>query len=396
VLDIGRDGLDVFVVTEDVRGTDAAAAIARGALPVPVACMVAASAAAGLAALHAQGVSHGAVSPEAVIQTADGTVRLTGAGLAAAEPPPDLRPGAPAAGARYLSPEEAAGGPGDAGSDVYRLGLVLYALLTGSPAFDGPDAATVAREHVDGVVQPPQFRNPAVPPALAQVVMRTLEKDPGRRESAAQLQQDLSAVLSAAQAQYEPEPQKPKNRGWIWAVAVLAVVAVIAVSAAWAAGVFSPDEPAAKVAVPDLTGMTQQGATSALDQAGLAVGTVMTKQTDAGPEGTVVAQDPAPGSKVSEGSKVALTVSGGASPSPPAPVAVPNVLGLTQAEALSALQQVGFAAVVTQASSLSPAGEVTSQSPSAGVMAQAGSVVELTVSSGPASQPATPSAGASP
>ena len=396
VLDVGRDGADVFVVSEDVRGTDAAAAIARGALAVPVATMVAASAAAALAALHAQGVAHGDVTPEAVVQLGDGTVKLTGAGLAAAEPPPDLRPGAPAAGARYVSPEEAAGGYGDAAADVYRLGLVLYGLLTGSPAFDGPDAATVAREHLDGVVQPPQFRNPAVPPALAQVVLRTLEKDPGRRGSAAQLQEDLSAVLGAAQVQYEPAPQKPRSRGWIWAVAVLVVVAAVALGVAWAAGVFSADEPAAKVAVPDLTGMTQKGATTALEAAGLATGTVTKEQTDAGPSGTVVAQDPAAGDKVAAGAEVALTVSSGASPSPPPAAAVPDVVGLTQEDAVSALQQAGFSAAVTQVSALVPAGEVTSQSPSGGVMAQTGVVVQLSVSSGPASEPATPSASPSP
>ena len=196
VLDVGQDGPDVFVVTEDVRGESVAAALARGPLPVATAAMVGASAAAGLAALHAQGAAHGGLTPQSLLQLPDGTVKVTGSGVAMAEPRPDLRPGAPAAEARYLSPEEAAGSWGDASSDVYRLGLVLYAMLTGTPAFDGPDAATVAREQLEGVVQPPQFRNPDVPPALAQVVLRALEKDPARRGSAAQLQADLSAVLA--------------------------------------------------------------------------------------------------------------------------------------------------------------------------------------------------------
>src|SRR5665648_963085 len=170
VLDIGQDGADVFVVTDDVRGDDAAALVARGPLPVSVATMVAAEAAAGLATLHGHGAVHGGVEPEMLVQTGDGTVKLTGAGLAAAYLPPDLRPGAPAAGARYLSPEEIQGRPAEPASDVYRLGLVLYLLLTGSHVFDGPDAAIVAGgtsglRNCGGCTTPSRCS-----PALAQIV----------------------------------------------------------------------------------------------------------------------------------------------------------------------------------------------------------------------------------
>ncbi len=392
VLDIGQDGADVFVVTDDVRGDDAAALVAGGPLPVSAATMVAAEAAAGLAALHGHGAVHGGVEPQTLVQTGDGTVKLTGAGLAAAYLPPDLRPGAPAVGARYLSPEEIQGRPAEPASDVYRLGLVLYLLLTGAHVFDGPDAATIAREHLDGVVQPPQFRNPEVPPALAQVVLRALEKDPARRGSAAQLQQDLSGVLGSAQVQVAPAPVKPKNRGWIWALAVLVVVALAGLGVAWAAGVFDGETPAKQVAVPDLVGMTEAGAANALEQAGLKVGKVVSVQTGEGPSGTVVAQDPAAGKEVAEGELVALTLSSGASPSPPATSDVPDVVGSTQAEAEQSLNAAGFAVVVVNESSLTPAGEVVSQSPTGGVIAKPGSTVRITVSTGPVVEPsASPS-----
>jgi hypothetical protein len=392
VLDIGQDGADVFVVTEDVRGDDAAALVAAGPLPVSMATMVAAEAAAGLAALHAHGAVHGGVEPPTLVQTGDGTVKLTGAGLAAAYLPPDLRPGAPAVGARYLSPEEIQGRPAEPASDVYRLGLVLHLLLTGSHVFDGPDAATIAREHLDGVVQPPQFRNPEVPPALAQVVLRALDKDPARRGSAAQLQQDLSGVLGSAQVQVAPAPVKPKNRGWIWALAVLVIVALAGLGVAWAAGAFDGETPAKKVAVPDLVGMTEAGAAKALEQAGLKVGEVVSEQSDAGPAGTVITQDPKAGTEVAEGVLVALTVSSGASPSPSTTSTVPDVVGTTQADAEQSMAAAGFAVVVVDESSLTPAGEVVSQSPTGGVIAQSGSTVKITVSTGPAAEPsASPS-----
>jgi serine/threonine-protein kinase len=277
---------------------------------------------------------------------------------------------------------------------VYRLGLVLYLLLTGSHAFDGPDAASVAREHLDGVVQPPQFRNPEVPPALAQIVLRALEKDPARRGSAAQFQQDLSAVLGAAQVQVAPEPVKPKNRGWIWALGVLVVVALAGLGVAWAAGAFNSDEPAQQVAVPDLVGMTEQGASSALSQVGLKVGEVVSEHSDKGPAGTVIAHDPAAGSKVADGSLVALTISSGATPTPsPLPAAeVPDTVGMTQAQATQTLEDAGFAVEVAEEASPTPAGEVVSQSPTGGVIAKSGSAVTITVSTGPAVEPsASPS-----
>ena len=77
---------------------------------------------------------------------------------------------------------------------------------------------------------------------------------------------------------------------------MLVVVALAGLGVAWAAGAFDSETPAKQVAVPDLVGMTEQGAATALEQAGLKVGKVVSEQSDKGPAGTVVAQDPAAGS----------------------------------------------------------------------------------------------------
>ena len=397
VFDVGRDGSDCYVVTEDVEGTDALALVARGAPPVSDASMIGAQAAAGLAALHAQGVVHGGIGPAQVVQTADGTVKLTGAGLAGGYPQTDLRPGAPAAGAQYLSPEEAQGKVAEPASDVYRLGLVLYLMLTGTHAFDGPDARTVAQEHIDGVVQPPQLRNPDVPPAIAQVVLRTLDKDPMRRGSAAQLQADLSSILGSAQVDTAPPPEKPKNRGWIWALGVLVIVAIAVLAALWAGGVFKSDTPAkADVTVPNVVGLTQSGATNTLLVAKLAVGKITEVQTVNAPGGSVVSQDPAASTKVPEDTKVALTVVATSSPSPTAStLPVPGVVGESQATAQTQLIGAGFVVVISRESSTSvPSGDVISQSPSGGVVAASGATVTLVVSSG--APTASPAASATP
>jgi beta-lactam-binding protein with PASTA domain len=199
-------------------------------------------------------------------------------------------------------------------------------------------------------------------------------------------------VLGAAQVQVAPPPEKPKNRGWMWALGVLVVVALLGLGVAWAAGVFKSEEPVKQADVPNLVGMTQQGAATALEQAGLKVGKVVSEQSDKGPAGTVITQSPAAGSKVSAGGLVDLTLSSGASPSPSPTVDVPDVVGTTQAEAVQSLNAAGFAVVVVNEASLTPAGEVVSQSPTGGVIAKSGSTVRITVSTGPVVEPsASPS-----
>jgi eukaryotic-like serine/threonine-protein kinase len=389
ILDLGRDGPDTFVVSEDVRGEDAAVLVARGPLPVGEATMIGAEAAAGLVALHGQGAVHGGLDPSVVVQAGDGTVKVTGAGLAAALPAPDLRPGDPAAGARYLSPEEVSGRPSEPASDVYRLGLVLYLLLTGSHAFDGADAAAVAQEQLDGVVQPPQFLNPEVPPAVAQIVLRTLEKDPARRGSAARLRQELAAVLGSAHV--VAAPQKPRGRAWIWVVGILVAAAFAGLAVALATGLFKSNA-SPQIKVPDVVGSTVASATATITQAKLVVGTVTDVQSTLGPAGTVVTQSPAAGRTVAESSSVDLEVAATAAPTP-ASLPVPAVVGLSQTAAQSALSGAGFVVVVTQEPSSSVAGgSVISQSPSAGVVVARGSTVSIVVSTGTPTPTASPSA----
>jgi eukaryotic-like serine/threonine-protein kinase len=391
VLDVGRDGPDCFVVRWDYGDVDAAAMVARGPLPVADAAIVGASAAAGLAALHERGVAHGDLKPSSLARAEDGSVKLTGAGIAEAFPPPDLRPGTLPDTARYLSPEEVAGRAPSSASDVYRLGLVTYLLLTGRHAFNGADGRAVGQEQLDGVVQPPQLLNPEVPPALAQIVMRALEKDPGARGTAAQFQADVERVLRSAQV-VEP-PAKPRSKAWVWILAVV-VVALAALAVAWALGAFSGG--ADQVEVPDVTGMTTARATSTLTEAGLKAGKVTQVQSTEGPQGTVVSQSPTGGEQADKGSDVDLEVAG--KPTPTAtPVAVPDVVGGSQADAEAQLTGAGFTVVVSQAESDTvPAGSVISQDPQAGVVATQGSRVSIVVSTGAPTPSPTPSTSASP
>ncbi|MDT3780004.1 PASTA domain-containing protein [Nitrospira sp. MA-1] len=129
-------------------------------------------------------------------------------------------------------------------------------------------------------------------------------------------------------------------------------------------------------AVPDLVGMSQSAAVTAITTANLTVGPVTTATSTTVPAGVVISQSPAAGSNVPPGSAVTLVVSLGAK--------VPNVVGLTQAAADTALTKAGLTlgAVTTATSETVPAGTVISQSPVAESNVAPGTAVSLVVSLG--------------
>lgn len=158
--------------------------------------------------------------------------------------------------------------------------------------------------------------------------------------------------------------------------AVIIVVCIVAVAVGALAAIVVTMQSG--VTVPDVTGKTQAEAAQALEGAGLSVGEVGEASDPEAAPGTVVRQDPAAGQEADEGSSVALTVSTG-----PATAEVPDVIGLTQAEAESALRDVGFVPTsAPQYDLTAPAGEVMAQLPEAGQGAVPGSPVGLLVSKG--------------
>ena len=141
------------------------------------------------------------------------------------------------------------------------------------------------------------------------------------------------------------------------------------------------------VTVPNVVGQLQATAKTTITAAGLAVGSVTLAVSDVA-AGTVISQSPGGGSSVAPGSSVNLTVSSGAAPPPP-PVGnidVPNVIGLNQTAASSVIRSAGLSvgATAQKHDDTAPVGNVIDQSPAAGTKVFAGSLVNITVSLGPA------------
>lgn len=439
ILEWGHDGAEFFVVREYVRGADLKTELGLQGRFAPIAvARYGAAAADALEQIHRRGVVHGNVKSANLLRTPEDELKLVGYGLGLQ---PGVLPadtsGAPGL-AHYLAPEQVHGEAVTPRTDIYSLGVVLYELATGRVPFDGPSAAAVADQHVHAVPVPVRQLAPDVPVALESVIMRALEKPPeDRYPTAAEMKSDLERLIVASSA---PAPAAPKrSRAWVWLVLV-AVLLALGLGAAWALGVFGGE-----VAVPDVRVKPLSQATAELEAAGLAVGQVaysgapvagvsdgavwtqspvagtkvdkgskvdlvlagaelvevpnvigkseaearlvldakgftagpVTKETSAGVDpGTVLDQSPAAGARAAKGSPVALTLAQG-------PSAVPDVTNLTEADAVKALEDAGFAAkVVLQPSSTVNTGTVISQDPSGGVAAKGGSTVTLVVSTG--------------
>ena len=137
-----------------------------------------------------------------------------------------------------------------------------------------------------------------------------------------------------------------------------------------------------QVPVPDLVGQTEDQAQSTLEDAGLQLGEVTEEQSDDVEEGLVISQNPEAGQEVNARSRVDIVVSAG-----PEGVIVPPVVGLSEQDALAALDAAGLEAEVIRDAAEEPAGEVVAQDPGAGTEVTSGDTVTITVSEGPQGEP---------
>jgi serine/threonine protein kinase len=162
----------------------------------------------GLDHAHHCGVVHRDLKPANVFMTVDyrgkTVVKLVDFGIAKLlddnAMAPLTREGVVFGTPRYMSPEQATGAKLDARTDLYAVGLLLYEMLAGHPPFQGDDAVALMRMHI--FVPPPQLSS-TVPPALAAVVMKLLEKSrddrpASAREAIAALEQLHTSLTSAA------------------------------------------------------------------------------------------------------------------------------------------------------------------------------------------------------
>jgi eukaryotic-like serine/threonine-protein kinase len=354
---------------------------------------------------HRHSVVHRDLKPQNVIVDAEGKATVTDFGIARAGVSEITQAGAVMGTPHYLSPEQAQGFDVTAVSDLYSVGVMLYEALAGRVPFEAGSAVAVAMKQVSQAPQRPSSINPQVSPALDAVVMRALEKEPGRRfQSADAFIAALDAALRdpgggmSSTAAFAPLPpivavpedadeldseEERARRRQIWMLVAAAVLIGLLVGFALTRDTTTP--------VPNVKESELNVAISLLQQNGFEVGEVKRVEREA-PANTVLEQDPLASPPADEASldcaflnffcskpKVTLTVSAG-----PGSAKVPSTSGLTAAKAEEALEEAGFKAQVETAHSENvEEGLVIHSQPSGGETATRGTDVVLTVSSGP-------------
>jgi eukaryotic-like serine/threonine-protein kinase len=150
-----------------------------------------------LAASHERGIVHGALEPATVMIYPVQQVQVVGFG-----------PASPAVGATaYRSPEQFRGATGDARSDIWALGVILYEMLAGRVPFAGT-AEEVARAILEDA--PPPLAVPEVPRTVSRIVERALAKDPAERYGR---MEQMRADLQAVEMDLMEEPTQHKGGG---------------------------------------------------------------------------------------------------------------------------------------------------------------------------------------
>ncbi|MBQ7278218.1 MAG: serine/threonine protein kinase [Clostridia bacterium] len=191
-----------YIVLEYVEGKTLKELIhssPRGHLSVQQSISICSQVLDALSYAHAHGIVHRDVKPQNVIVTARGRAKLADFGIAREMTTTTVTfSGKNVIGSvQYISPEQAQGLPATAESDIYSAGVSLYEMLTGSVPFNGDTTVATALMHISNQPKPPKELNPQIPPALNDIVLRAMEKDPAMRYASAKLMRgDLIRALS--------------------------------------------------------------------------------------------------------------------------------------------------------------------------------------------------------
>lgn len=400
---------------------------------------------------HRMGIIHRDIKPGNIMISDQGTVKVMDFGIARAmdDSSATMTQNQGVVGtAQYLSPEQARGEQVGAKSDLYSAGCVLYEMLTGKPPFTGDSAVAIAYQHVSETATPISTLIPGIDKRWDSIVAKAMAKDTENRYAdAAAFRQDivtlahggipiaanahpLTDLSKTSQAQDVPqtaampqasveqtstlstgslpaayglaaadsasgaaagtstralarkeEQDKKKRRNII----IISVILGIAALAAIMFGIwFVYNSQNNLVSVPTIdSSMSASTAKETIESAGLHF-QQETDDNSSEPRGTFTRQDPTGGTRVAKGSTVRVWFSSG-----PRTRTIPNVKGMTQQAATSALTSAGFkvSSVATENSATVEKDHVTRTDPASGTQQPQGTSVILYISTGQTTVP---------
>ncbi len=238
VYEIGDHAGQPFIAMAHYDGETLAGRLARGRMTISEVARILGQAADALDAAHTAGIVHRDLKPSNLMLTTTGHLKVLDFGLAKVDTGDTATQltgtGIAVGTAAYMSPEQAAGEPVDARSDLWSLGVVLYEMLAGQPLFKGTSALAIV--HAVLTATPARIRDVRadVPPELDEALEGMLVRDRGGRTMTAREVRDLAAAcharLSSGQSAAVARPRVPRRR---WVVATVLACALAVGGAAW-------------------------------------------------------------------------------------------------------------------------------------------------------------------
>lgn len=323
---------------------------------------------------HSRGVVHHDIKPQNILLLGDGTVKVTDFGIASVPNFEDDTPSDETIGSvHYISPEQALGESTDEKSDLYSVGVMMYAMLTGRLPFDAESPIDVARMQVEKPPYPPCKLVDDLPQGFQQVIFRAMAKQPSHRyQNADSLLTDLERLEENPKKvfpypkEFRIERRKKAERKGIAGFfrslfpddddlyrysrnRILAVVCAVLLSAVVVfagvlimAGVVS-DRYKEMVSVPSYIGMDYKDVQANKELADKFIFEVQYEYDGSIEEGVVIEQSPMAGDSVPSGSTLKLVVSKGGRD-----ITVPDVIGEPRDAAYAKIRNAGLSCVIKE------------------------------------------------
>ena len=209
----------MYLVMELAEGLSLRAAQGDGRMEVAKALDIAAQLCSALVYLHSRGIVHRDLKPDNVLLGADGKIKLLDFGIAMDEAARrltwfGLTP--PVGTPDYMAPEQVRGRRGDARTDIYALGTMLYEMVTAELPYPQGNVHAVMRAKLNLDPRPPREAMPTIDPKVEEIIMHAIERSPRERyatakEMLADLENPSNVVIRDRTAR-QGIPRQPRSK----------------------------------------------------------------------------------------------------------------------------------------------------------------------------------------